>query len=171
MTSTENKTVPAAVKTEEKKTEAVAEKPTGYQPEVDSTPTQKDLARKTGRVVLDLSKNSCLCGCTGKCLGRFQPGHDAKLRGKLARAALAGVGLTIIIDGGRKDVTPRSFAAILNTPKHSWVDALDRAIDAGKKAQVDMAKRKEEAAKKAEERRAAAAEKGKAKITLDDFAK
>lgn len=171
MTTTETKTAPATAKAEEAKTEAVAEQPTGYKPETDSTPAQQATAKKTGRVVLDLSNKRCLCGCTGECKGRFQPGHDAKLRGKLTRAAIAGVDLTIIIDGKRQDVKPRRFAEIISNDKHDWAAALDKAIEAGAKAAEDAKKRKAEAAKKAEERRAAAAEKGKAKISFEDFAK
>lgn len=145
----------------------VATAPT-YKPEVDSTPALKERAAKEGRLILDWNDNKCLCGCKGECLGRFQPGHDAKLRGKLNRAAYAGVAATILIEGKEHQTTPTGIAKVLSTEKHDWVRALEAAVALAKANAVAVNERRAEVAKKAEERKAAGGGKS-AKVSLADF--
>jgi hypothetical protein len=146
----------------------VANAPT-YKPESDSTPALKDRAAREGRLILDWNDDKCLCGCKGDCLGRFQPGHDAKLRGKLNRAAYAGVEATVLIEGKEHRTTPKGIAKVLTTEKHDWVKAMDAAVELAKANAAAVQERRAEAAKKAEERKAAGTGKSK-KVTLADFA-
>jgi hypothetical protein len=141
-----------------------------YDPASDSTPELQARASKEGRVILDLSNNACLCGCKGVSASRFQPGHDARLKGKLVRATMADVKLLIIMGKDEQEVTPRQFAQVLKG-KYDWVKGLDESVARLELAEKAAAERREENAKKLAERRAAAAEKGKGKISLSDFAK
>jgi hypothetical protein len=182
-TSTATKTTPAAkkaaaqpanekpetVETSKGAVEAVIEeaaKVKGYEPASDSTPDLKDRAQKEGKVILDLSNQACLCGCKGESASRFQPGHDARLKGKLVRATIHEVPLVIIMGDAEQEVTPRQFAQVLSG-KYDWVKGLDESVARAELAEKAKADRQAEAAKKAEERKAAAAEKGKGKISLE----
>lgn len=50
-----------------------------------------DLARPRKRPVARPTAGVCICGCSGATKGgRFLPGHDAKLKGRLAKAVTAG---------------------------------------------------------------------------------
>lgn len=140
-----------------------------YDPASDSTPDLQARATKENRVILDLSDNACLCGCKGKSASRFQPGHDARLKGKLVRATVADVKLLVIMGKEEQEVTPRQFAQVLKG-KYDWVKGLDESVAKLELAEKAAEERRAENARKVAERRAAAAEKGKGKISLADFA-
>lgn len=180
--ATSTKPAPAPAKPAEAKatpspaTVEAAKPAVTYLPATDSTPDQQKRAGETGRVVLDLRKGACLCGCKGAAQGRFQPGHDARLKGKLTRAALNNVGLLILIDmedgtPGEAQITPRQLAAKLSTGKYNWAEALDANVARAKELAKAAEVRKAEAAKKAAERKAESAKEGRGKISLADFAK
>lgn len=139
---------------------------TKYNPASDSTPALQKKAAETGRVTLDWTDGTCLCGCKGEAAGRFQPGHDARMKGKLMRAHIAGVGLTIIEGKESVDASALQVAGILSSTKYDWKAAIEDGAKAAKT-------RAEAAAKKAAEvkakREAAAKEKPSGKISLADL--
>lgn len=143
-------------------------RPAAYRPESDSSPQHKASAAKDGRVHIDITDGACLCGCNQKADARFRPGHDAKLKGILTRAALHGVEITLHAGDATAHTTPIKMAAKLNTPKHAWDAALVKSVERAKAAQIEAAKRAAEAKAK---REAAAKERGEStKISLADFA-
>lgn len=97
-----------------------------FDPAAESTADYAVEAAKEGVVILDISGKACLCGCQEETPGRFRPGHDAKLKGKLLRAHLAGVKVRALYDEGEKEMTARAFAKEVSTDKHDWSVALDR---------------------------------------------
>lgn len=139
---------------------------TAYKPETDSSPQHKKAAAADRRLHLDITDGACLCGCNQKAAGRFRPGHDAKLKGMLTRAALHEV--TIVLHAGDKTAhtNPVAFATKLSTGKHDWAAALATSVERAKKAAADRAVKQAEAAKKREE---AKKEQGSSKLSLDDF--
>jgi hypothetical protein len=142
--------------------------PVAWKPESDSSPQHKGAARQDGRVHIDITNGACLCGCNQAAESRFRPGHDATLKGRLTRAALHGAGLTLHAGDAKVELTPRQMATKLNTAKHAWDTALDRALARAKQAEADRIKRAAEAKAK---REAAAKERGEStKISLADFA-
>lgn len=176
--------VAAASKAADKPAEKPAEKPTetpaaqaetpaetpkaagGYDPGSDSTPNLNKQARELGVVMLDWSGARCLCGCRGEATGRFQPGHDAKMKGKLMRAHIAGVKVRVI-DGDKGVTAPAvNVAAILSTAKYDWKKAIEEGAEAAKKRAADAARKK---AATAERRELARTEKPSGKITLADL--
>lgn len=87
-----------------------------FDPALDNSP---GTTSKAGNLVLVLEENMCLCGCgdqpTSKG-GRFLPGHDMKLRGKLTRAAEAGVKVEIRQNGKTTQTQePKALAT-----EHKW---------------------------------------------------
>lgn len=107
---------------------------TTYDPGVESTPGLEKQAKANNKLVLDVSDSACLCGCMTPTTGRFRPGHDARLKGKLLRAHLAKIGLTVIKDGKERQMTARAFAKEVSSDKHDWTVALDRAVERQKEA-------------------------------------
>lgn len=102
---------------------------TTYDPAVDSTPGLQHKARDSGRLWLDISDSACLCGCKDPTPGRFRPGHDARLKGKLLRAHLAKAPLTVVKDGKETQKTARAYAKEVSSERHDWTVALDRAVE------------------------------------------
>lgn len=143
---------------------------TKYNPASDSTPAMAKASERDGRVHLDWSGDPapCLCGCKGKATGRFQPGHDARLKGKLLRAHLADVEFHISDGKTTANVPAIRLAEVVSTSKHDWKAALLTGAETAKKRLADAAKRKEEAAKKAAERKANAP--ATKKVSVADFA-
>lgn len=101
-----------------------------YDPKVDSSNGTEQYRTKTGfgGVILKWSEGHCPCGCTGKPSGAgrtFRMGHDARHRGQLIRAYIAGVDFMIVgIDGPTKQAvrTPKELAA-----RYGWEPYLDVA--------------------------------------------
>jgi len=122
----------------------------------DSAPASQAEARKAGLLVLNWTGGKCLCGCGRTTLSRFAPGHDARLRGQLTRAAVAGTGVRVRDGEAFTDTTPEAVAATLSTPKHDWVAWVREAAAAAKKRAAAAAEREKAAA----ERKAEAAAKG-----------
>lgn len=96
----------------------------------------------------EAKRPSCQCGCGEKPKGakaRFAMGHDARLKGMLVRASLAGVPVELTDGNGKSEtVDPIALAK-----RHGW--------DATVKASVaDYAKRQEAKAKEEEETKAKA---------------
>lgn len=88
---------------------------------------------------------TCRCGCGAdvKAGSKFLPGHDAKLKGKLSRAALAGV--TVTLNGVEQ--TPAEAAY---TDEYDYRSTVERAVElATEKAKSSEVKEAEKAAKKA----------------------
>lgn len=172
-TNTTTAAKPAAPKATEQaeaaKTEATAEAPRAYDPATDSTPTYVAEAKKTGRLVIDITDGACPCGCGGQAKARFLPGHDAKLKGKLARAAVAEVTILLVQGKEKQEASPRQFAKVLSNAKHDWVAALDEAVKRAKEQAEEAKARKEAAAKKRAER-AAVSGRSAPKLSLGDFA-
>lgn len=134
----------------------------------DSSPQRKAAAARDGRLHLELTNGACLCGCNQTAVGRFRPGHDATLRGKLTRAALHGAPLVLWFGDKRVDTTARGLATKLDSEKHSWSRALDVSVERARKAAAEAKARR---AKAAAERAAKAAEQGQSsKLTLESFA-
>ena len=110
------------------------------------------LSLTTGKDV-EGGRPSCLCGCGGTPSGkkaRFIPGHDARYKGMLNRAHIAGVKVVIVEDGTAKEpVTAMSLAKA-----QGWESNVKAAKDTYDKA----AKAREERAAKAEADKAAKAE-------------
>lgn len=111
---------------------------TRYDPGVDSTPDLAKKAGSVGKLMLDISDSACLCGCRTPTPGRFRPGHDARLKGKLARAAIARVKLVVINDGREREMTARAFAKEVSSDAYDWTVALDRAVEAAKQKAAKM---------------------------------
>jgi hypothetical protein len=128
---------------------------TQYDPVSESTPALAKQARETGRLMLDVSGAACLCGCREPTPGRFRPGHDARLKGKLTRAAIAKVKVGIVRDGSEKEMTARAFAKEVSTEAYDWTPALDRAVEAAKAKTVRVAQVKQESKAQAQKEVAA----------------
>src|SRR3954465_1401266 len=163
--------VAAASKPAEQPKPEKAETPTpsaaaGYNPGSDSTPNLSKKAQEAGVVMLDWTGERCLCGCRGEATGRFQPGHDAKMKGKLMRAHIAGVQIRVI-DGEKSVTAPAvNVAGILSTPKYDWRGGVGGGAEAAKKrAEVAAAKKRATA----ERRELARTEKPSGKVTLADL--
>lgn len=118
-----------------------------YDPGVDSTPALAKKAAEAGRVMLDVSDSACLCGCRTPTPGRFRPGHDARLKGKLARAAIARIGVTILNDGKERQMTARAFAKEVSTDSYDWTEALDRAVERAREKKAPVSQAVKEAVK------------------------
>lgn len=141
---------------------------TRYDAATDSNAAHKDEARRTGRAVLVWGAGLCLCGCGRGTASRFAPGHDARLRGVLARLEANGAGLRLRDGKTHADTTPGGLAAKLDTAKHSWTAQLAADVERARKAEQDRAaKAKAAAAKKAAAKTAKAAA---TRPTLADFA-
>lgn len=128
---------------------------TQYDPASESTTTLQKRSRETGRLMLDVSNGTCLCGCKEPTPGRFRPGHDARLKGKLTRAAIAKVKVAVIKNGSEKEMTARAFAKEVSTDSYDWTPALDRAVDAAKAKAVRVSQVKAEPRAKAQKEVAA----------------
>lgn len=121
------------------------------------------VAITTGKDV-EGGRPSCLCGCGGTPSGkkaRFIPGHDARYKGMLNRAHIAGIKVVIVEDGVRKDpVTAMSLAKAQGW--ESNVKAAKDTYDQAAKAREDRAAKaaKEKADKEAA--KAAAAQEAEA---------
>lgn len=125
-----------------------------YDPREDSQGTEKEglLVIEVGQTIpdeegKDEARETCLCGCgevpTGK-KARFVMGHDARLKGMLTRAHIAGTKVELTRNGkAAKEITARAFA---KEQGDEWVARLE-------KSEADYA----EKAKKRAEREAAAA--------------
>lgn len=127
---------------------------TTYDPGADSTPAYIKQARDSGRLTLDISDSACLCGCKDPTPGRFRPGHDARLKGRLLRAHLAKAGVTIIKDGKEDQMTARAYAKQVSSERHDWTEALDRATEKARSAAAALRAKAESdkiAVKKADE--------------------
>jgi uncharacterized membrane protein len=129
-----------------------------YDPTKDSTPVLAKKARDTGRLVLDISDSACLCGCMEPTSGRFRPGHDARLKGRLLRAHLNKVGVLIVKDGKEQAMTARAYAKEVSSDAYDWTAALDRAWEKQKsaaaalRAKVESAKAERSAKDAAQEK-------------------
>lgn len=120
-----------------------------YNPAADSSADYQKEAVDTGRLILDISGNACLCGCKEATQGRFRPGHDAKLKGKLLRAHLGKAGVTILRDDNEEEqITARAFAKKISSDKHDWSTALDRAAEKAKAAADALKVKASQASKK-----------------------
>lgn len=130
-----------------------------YNPADDSTTAYMRQANDSGRLWIDISDSACLCGCTEPTQGKFRPGHDARLKGRLLRAHLNKVGLTLIKDGKERQLTARAYAKEVSSEKHDWTVALDAAHERARvaaqalkeKVQAKTAKQKAEAEEEAKE--------------------
>lgn len=81
--------------------------------------------KKAGNLVLVVGEGSgedaqrfCLDGCMEQPTrpkSRFLPGHDMRLRGKLTRAAGAGVNVEVVDNGKTQTITPAALAE-----EHGW---------------------------------------------------
>jgi hypothetical protein len=114
-----------------------------YDPATDSTPAYQKRAREAGRVVLDISDSACLCGCREPTPGRFRPGHDARLKGRLLRAHLSKTGVLIVKDGGEKAMTARAYAKDVSSERFDWTEALDKAWEKQKAVQAKLREKAE----------------------------
>lgn len=104
--------------------------PARYDPKVDSTP---GLPRRADSVSLLVGTGLCACGCgmapAGK-KARFCMGHDARLKGVLARAQSAGVSVALVeeSDGSTEVIDPLTYAGRFSTPKVDWVKLTQDAV-------------------------------------------
>ena len=96
-----------------------------YDPRPDSSPETEHL-RRLYPTALVIVQAGCNCGCGGP-VGRkskFQPGHDAKLKGKLQRAHAAEAQVLLVgEDGSMLPVTPLSVAGYYGP---NWVSIVER---------------------------------------------
>lgn len=109
-----------------------------YDAGAESTPALAKKAADAGKLMLDVSDSACLCGCKSPTPGRFRPGHDARLKGKLARAAIAKVKVVVIDGDKEEELTARAFAKRVSTDAYDWTVALDRAVEAAKAKATKM---------------------------------
>lgn len=72
---------------------------------------------------VDLQEGRCTCGCgeTTPTRSRFRPGHDQRLKGKLARAHYTAVPVAVVQpDAQRHDLSAEAAARLLDTDRFSW---------------------------------------------------
>lgn len=123
-----------------------------YDPATDSTPACRAKAHASGRLVLDISDSTCLCGCKEPTPGRFRPGHDARLKGRLLRAHMNKTGVTILRDGKEQQMTARAYAKEVSSDKYDWTVALDKAYEKAKAAAYALRAKAEPAKAAAKEK-------------------
>jgi hypothetical protein len=118
--------------------------PSNYDPRTESTEGHEVEGRL---VVVVPTSDSCRCGCLAEVAGKkslFRMGHDARLRGRLMRAHLAGVRVTYKGFNVSEDLTAMEFAGQFDSPNYSWTGALETAQakhDAAASPGVDAANR------------------------------
>jgi len=72
---------------------------------------------------VDLQETRCTCGCgeTTPSRSRFRPGHDQRLKGRLARAHYVAAEVAVVQPDGQQQRLPAVDAArLLDTDRFSW---------------------------------------------------
>lgn len=104
-----------------------------FDPEAESSPVSDTIREAYPRdLILIVGPGVCPCGCGEEPKGKkatFAMGHDIRLRGKLTRAAAAGVQVVQVMRGvdglvSTDPIDPASFAAAYSTPKLDWAQAV-----------------------------------------------
>jgi hypothetical protein len=91
----------------------------------DSSPkARKDVTLKTGPILV-VEEGKCLDGCGSTVTKLFAMGHDARYKGILMRAYVAGLPVTTRTNGKDKLNTPLALAAVGN----GWVSKLKATRD------------------------------------------
>jgi hypothetical protein len=81
----------------------------------------------TESVTVVLAPGLCACGCGEQVARRFRPGHDARLKGQLVRAARSATRVKVVPESGRPKSLPAvEAAALLDTAKTSWSAYVER---------------------------------------------
>jgi hypothetical protein len=105
--------------------------PNKYDPRSDSTP---GLPRREGSISLLVGRGLCGCGCGSAPAGngaRFLMGHDAKLKGKLARVLAARLQVALVEEttGTTEVLDPVEYAARFSTKKVDWAGLVRASAD------------------------------------------
>lgn len=104
-----------------------------YDPRTDSTPGVTHPFNPDKTVVLQVVEKGCPCGCGQTAMSRgrtFAMGHDARYRGKLIRAHVAGAGVAQVTLDEKGEIV----AALERTPmelaeRHGWERYLEEASE------------------------------------------
>lgn len=127
--------------------------------EIKGVPAVKDADGNETTPAVPFTPGTCRCGC-GQPVGKgskFLPGHDARHKGNLQRAAIAGA--SVIVNGTETTALDAAYTDEFDY-RENVQRALDKAATAGKSAE-------EKATERAEKKAAKDAEKADAKAKRD----